>query len=169
MKKEYIKGKIDTLEVFKHFVKTKGINLNPKPKIVYVPSKSEPNKLDTLKQFKVKIKDSLIDGTLTINNKFNGNLTTSIFDYKPLFPKYILRVDTLKTTTKITKTLTNIRGKIGLGTGYNFTQNKIQFLGGYTFKNNIQLLYEYDTPLQKNMFNSLPLNSSHSVKVLINF
>lgn len=166
---EYIKGKIDTLEVFNNYVKTNGINLNPKSKIIYVPSKTEPKKIDSFKQFKVKIKDSLIDGTFTVNNKFNGNLTTSFFDYKPLFPKYILSVDTLRTTTIITKKLTNKRGRIGLGTGYDFTQNRVQLLAGYTFKNNLQLLYEYEIPLRKDMFNSFPVNELHSAKILINF
>lgn len=166
---EYVKGKIDTLAVFNHYVKTNGINLTPKPKTVYVPSKSEPNKIDSLKQFKVKIKDSLLNGVFTINNKFDGNISSSVFNYKPLFPKYVLRVDTLRTTTTITKTLTNKRGRISVGTGYDFTQNRAQFLAGYTFKNNIQFLYEYEMPLRKNMFNALPVNSSHSIKVVFGF
>ncbi|WP_299672007.1 hypothetical protein [uncultured Polaribacter sp.] len=154
-KTEYKQGAIDTLAVFNHYVSTKGITLNPEPKIVYI-TRTAPNQkntilpkesvpIDSVKQFEVQVKDSLLDGRFTIYNKFNGDLLSSEFNYKPLFPKYLLRVDTLRIATTQTETLTRIRSKFGLGLGVD-TQSRFQILGSYTTKNNWQFVYEFEIP-----------------------
>lgn len=169
---KYIKGKVDTLAVFNHYVETKGIILNPKPKIKYI------TKYDTIrdtiykkkiKEFKVNVKDSLIDGEMTIRNYFNGDLFSADFKYKPLFPKYITRVDTIFKTETITETLTKERSKFGIGIGYDWEQTNAQLLGSYTLKNGIQLIYEYEFPLTKDIQFGLPNQKNQSVKLLYNF
>ena len=153
-KKVLIKGKVDTLAVFNHYVKTQGINLNPKAKIVYVTSPVKDKdgvvgvKVDSLKKFKVQIKDTLIEGTFTIYNKFNGDLSTSSFKYKPFFPKYLTRVDTLKITNTITETLTRDRSLFGIGAGYNSLQY-LSLQGSYTTKSKWQFLYSYGKSFEK--------------------
>lgn len=168
----YKVGKLDTIAVFNHYVKTKGINLNPKARVIYIdkPNNRKQKIKDSLKQFEVKIKDSLLDGTFTINNRFNGDLENSFFNYKPKFPKYITRVDTVFKTKIITETLINKRSKVSFGAGYDLSNQNIQLLGGYTFKNDLQVLYEYETPLNNDLINGiLPKQKSHSVKLIYNF
>lgn len=169
---EFIEGKIDTIAVFNHYVSSKGIILNPEPKIIY------ETKYDTirdtiystkLKQFEVAVKDSLIDGKITIKNYFNGDLFSADFKYKPLFPKYIKRVDTIFKTTTITETLSTERAKFGVGLGYDWTTQSIQYLGSYTLKNDWQIVYEYETPLNRQVINGIPNISNSSIKILKNF
>ncbi|WP_299664778.1 hypothetical protein [uncultured Polaribacter sp.] len=176
-KTEYRQGIIDTLEIFNHYVTTKGITLNPEPKIVYVtrkvgtqtpittPKESVP--IDSVKQFEVQVKDSLLDGRFTIYNKFNGDLLSSEFSYKPLFPKYLLRVDTLRITTTKTETLTRTRSKFGLGLGFD-TQSRLQILGSYTTKNNWQFVYEFEVPSGISSTTGIQ-QPVHGIKVLKGF
>ncbi|WP_299672124.1 hypothetical protein [uncultured Polaribacter sp.] len=176
-KTEYRQGIIDTLEIFNHYVSTKGITLNPKPKIVYVTRKvgtqtpiatpKESIPIDSVKQFEVQVKDSLLDGRFTIFNKFNGDLLSSEFNYKPLFPKYLLRVDTLRIATTQTETLTRIRSKFGLGLGFD-TQSRLQILGSYTTKNNWQFVYEFGVPSGISSTTGVQ-QPVHGVKVLKGF
>ena len=49
------------------------------------------------------VKDSLIEGKIT--SKYIGELKNVSFQYKPLFPKYITRVDTVKINDSTTITL----------------------------------------------------------------
>lgn len=156
----FVKGKIDTLEVFNHYVETNGVILNPEPivKYKYRYIKDKKVKIDSTKHFKVAVKDSLIDGSINIINKYNGNLVFADLTYKPLFPKLIKRTDTIKISTKETITLN--RTKLGLGFGID--NHRIpSVLGGITFKNDYQLLYEFS--------NEPILGNTHSLKVIKNF
>jgi len=173
----FVTGKIDTIAVFNHYVTTKGIILNPKAKIVYKyknPLIEIGERIDSLKEFNVKVKDSLIDGNMVITNKFNGDLESSILTYKPLFPKYIKRVDTVFINKTITNTLTNKRSLLGLGVGYSNLQY-FSILGSYTTKNNWEVIYEYGKPLSKTIevINGTPIqfntNDLHSVKLIKHF
>lgn len=175
---EYIKGDVDTVAVFNHYVKTKGIILNPKPKIVYrdKPSTEEDGGITStaFKEFEVDISDTLITGIATITNNFNGNLEDLIIDYKPLFPKYITRTDTIRITKTITETLDNERAKIGIGVGYN-SLNYPSVLAGYTTKNGWQFLGEYGKALgdikvyQSGQTFFTPADDLISLKIIKNF
>lgn len=169
----YKAGKVDTIAVFNHYVKTKGIILNPKPRIVYKwrkPNTPKGSEIDSIKRFDVAVKDSLIDGTFSIVNGFNGDLLDNSFKYKPLFPKYITRVDTVKIHTTKTETLTNESAKFGVGIGYNNLQYP-SILGSFTTKNNWQFLYEYGKDINSNpiIFNNKPVSATHSLKIIKNF
>lgn len=151
---QYVKGKIDTLEVFNAYVETKGIILNPIPKIEYRykyidPVNNKQETVDSIKSFNVKINDSLIDGTFHLINNFEGDLVYSKFNYKPKFPKYITSTDTIKTIVTKTITLDNKRALLGAGVGYTTINNlHIPSLSGsYTTKNNTQFIIEYGKPL----------------------
>lgn len=174
---EYVQGKIDTIAVFDHYVETHGIVLEPKTKIVYITVKDpvlDVEVVDSLKQFTVQVKDSLIDGKMVITNRFNGDLESSIFNYKPLFPKYITRVDTIKSTTTVTKLLSNERSLLGVGAGYNNLQY-LSILGSYTTKSKWQFIYEYGKSVNSTIeiVQGVPfeLNSSdlHSIKIIKHF
>jgi hypothetical protein len=54
------------------------------------------NGSDTLRTYATSFSDSLINGTITC--KVKGVLLNTKLDYKPLFPKYITQVDTIKIT-----------------------------------------------------------------------
>ena len=172
-----VKGKVDSLEVFNHYVKTKGIILNPKTRIVYV--KSPDNKdteivMDSLKEFTVTVKDTLIEGAFTVVNNFKGDLISSDFEYKPLFPKYIRRVDTLKVYTNTTIVQSNERSYFGLGVGANNLQY-ISILGSYMTKKKWQFIGEYGKPLSNTVevINGAPFefrqDALFSVKIIKHF
>ena len=125
--------------------------------------------MDSLKKFKVKVSDSLIDGTITVKNKFNGDLFLASFNYKPLFPKYITRTDTVFKSTTISETLSKERSKFGIGTGYDWIEKDIQLLFSYTAKNDWQFIYEYETGLTKEFLTEIPKRANHSIKIIKNF
>lgn len=165
---KYKIGKIDTLEVFNNYVKTKGIILNPKPKIEYVREVKYDTIRDTvykdlintpLKKYNVAFKDTLIDGNMTIRNRYNGDLYDAIFDYKVLDYKLLQRVDTVFTTVNNTTILDNKRGKIGTGIGFDNRQF-LSISGSYTFKNDIQIIGTYGKSLQEtqSIINGQPFN-----------
>ena len=171
---KYIKGKweIDSIAVFNKYVETKVIILNPKPKIVY------ETKYDTirdtiyskkLKQFEVKFTDTLIDGKMTIKNYFNGDLHSANFKYKSLATKIFKRVDTIEKTIKTIESLHKERAKIGFGIGYDWSKKNIQFLGSYTFKNDWQIIYEYEPIFTKQTINGIHNTSNNSIKIIKNF
>jgi hypothetical protein len=150
---KYIKGTFDTLEVFNAYVESKGIILNPKPIIEYKykyknPVTSGEEVVDSVLPFKVAIKDSLLNGTFHIINDFKGNLLYSKFNYKPLFPKYLVRVDTIRETIRETNTLSKQRSLLGIGVGYNNLQYP-SILGSYTTKKKLQILLEYGKSLDQ--------------------
>lgn len=150
---KYIKGTFDTLEVFNAYVESKGIILNPKPIIEYKYKYKNPETeveeiVDSVKPYNIAIKDSLIDGTFHIINDFKGNLLYSKFRYNPLFPKYLVRVDTIIKTKTITNTLSKERSLLGIGVGYNNLQYP-SILGSYTTKNKLQVLLEYGKSLEQ--------------------
>lgn len=183
IEKEYIKGKIDTLEVFNHYVSTNGIILNPEPEIIIkeVPGKviGDTAENEKFKRFNVSVSDSLLLGSAIVLNDFEGNLHSLEFNYKPLFPKYITRTDTIRETKTITNTLTNERTKLGIGLGYN-NLNHGSILASYTTKSGWQFIGEYGKSLQnvyipENIdFNSLrgyinPNEDLISLKIIKNF
>jgi hypothetical protein len=173
-KVEYTKGnwEIDSTAVFKKYIETKGIILNPKPKIIYqikydtIRDTLYSNKL---KHFEVKFKDSLIDGKMTIKNFFNGNLYSTSFKYKPKFSKYLKRVDTIKTYKVVKKYLSKERAKFGLGVGYDWSRKNMQFLGSYTFKNNWQIIFEYEQIFSPQLINGISKTNNQSIKIINNF
>ena len=157
----FVKGNIDTLEIFNHYVENKGIILNPEPTIKYIYKDNDKKitKIDSVKSFKVAVNDSLITGNIDILNKFNGNLVSANLTYKPLFPKLITRIDTLKIHTKETILLEN-KTKFGLGFGIN-NHLTPSVLGGITFKNDYQVLYEFS--------HIKDLGNTHAIKIIKNF
>ena len=178
---KYVQGKIDTTAIFNHYVETKGIILNPKTKTEYITVRDTIR--DTIykkgvKNFNVKIKDSLIDGKINIQNFLNGDLNFANFKYKPLFPKYITRTDTIFKTTTVTEYLSKERSKFGIGLGSDTEFNNLDLLGSFTFKNGLQLIYEYSNPIKDFNVNvpelnfknfSFPREGNHKVKVLYSF
>ena len=171
---EYIKGKweIDSTAIFKKYIETHGIILNPEPKIIYktiYDTIKDTFYLNKLKHFEVKFKDSLIDGKMTIKNYFNGNLFSSSFKYKPKFSKYLKRVDTFKTNKIIKKYLSKERAKFGLGLGYDWTRQNIQFLGSYTFKNDWQIIFEYEQIYSSELMTGVSNTGNSSIKIINNF
>jgi len=172
---EYVQGKVDTIAFFNHYVTTHGINLNPKPKIIYKYKTVAGEVIkDSIKEFTVAIKDTLLNGKFIVQNNFKGDLLNSTFTYKPLFPKYLIRTDTIKITNTVTNTLTNKRSLIGLGVGYN-NLHYFSILGSYTTKSKLQFMYEYGKPLNEtiSIINGIPFqtNSSdlHSIKLIKHF
>ena len=171
---KYIKGKweIDSTAVFNKYIETNGIILNPKPRIIYkkiydtIRDTLNSNKL---KHFEVKFKDSLIDGKMIIKNYFNGNLFSSSFKYKPKFTKYLKRVDTFKSNKIIKKYLSKERSKFGIGIGYDWKKQNIQFLGSYTFKNDWQIIFEYEQIYSPQLINGVLNTSNRSIKIINNF
>ena len=175
----YQEGKIDTIALFNHYVQTQGINLNPKGTIEYRYKYLDPVTdvemvSDSIKKFDVTVNDSLIDGTFTVFNNFKGDLLNSFFNYKAKFPKYITGTDTVRIGTTTTETLSNKRGLIGIGVGY----NNLQFpsvLGSYTTKNKWQFIYEYGKPMKEaiQIIDGAPFKTPkqdlHSLKILKHF
>lgn len=174
-------GKIDTVAVFNHYVETKGIILNPKPEIEYITIHDTIR--DTIykkgvKNFNVKVKDSLIDGNIKIQNFLNGDLNFANLKYKPLFPKYITRTDTIYKTITTVNYLSKERTKFGFGIGSDIEFNNLDLLGGITFKNGLQLMYEYSIPVKDFNVNvpqldfenlTFPRTGLHKFKVIKNF
>lgn len=117
----YLPVKIDTLEVFHSYITTRGIILDPLPVVKYIIKTVDntPIIIDSTKAFEVVIKDSLIDGKISIINDFTGNLLTSDFTYMPLFPKIIEKRIPYKVTETKTITLDNPRTYYGIGLGGN--------------------------------------------------
>lgn len=172
----FIKGKVDTLAIFNHYVKTNGIILNPKARVIYRdnPDKKIKEK-DTLKEFTVNVTDSLISGDFTVLNNFKGDLISADFKYKPLYPKILRRVDTLRIETKEESTLTNKRSLIGLGGGFN-NLSYLSITGSYITKKNWQVLLEYGKPLNevKSIYNQgvpfeVKRNDLWSIKLIKHF
>lgn len=174
--------KIDSTAVFTKYVKARGIILNPEPKVIKVISYDTIRDTvysEKVKEFNVKFKDSLIDGTMKIRNYFNGDLLSATFDYRHQFKeRYYKRVDTILKTLTITETLYSSRGKIGVGIGVDSEFSNLDLLGGYTFKNGLQVLYEYSNPIkdfnvdvpQLNFQNlTFPREGKHKLKLLYNF
>lgn len=173
-KTEYVKGKIDTLAVFTEYINTKGIILNPKPKIIYKYLPTKPGDtgisyLDSVKMFDVAIKDSVVDGNIQVINKFNGDLVEATFNYIPLVPKLLLRVDTIFKTTVIEKTLSKERAKFGVGTGYDWQSQNIQFLGSYMTKKGWQFIGEVEFAFSRQFINGIPNSKNTSIKIIKNF
>lgn len=171
---KYLKGKIDTLALFTEYIKTKGIILNPRPKIIYKYLPSNPGDtgisyLDSVKMFDIAVKDSVIDGNIQVINKFNGDLVEATFNYIPTAPKLLVRVDTIFKTTVIEKTLSKERAKFGIGTGYDWKMQNIQFLGSYMTKNGWQFIGEVEFAFTRQLINGIPQTSSNSVKIIKNF
>jgi hypothetical protein len=109
---------IDTVAVFNAYVHTKGIILNPKPIIEY--KYTNTIKIDSTKNFAVKIKDSVIDGTLTVVNRFDGELLKAELNYKPIYPKSITKTTPIYITKTIKETLSSpLKSRIGVGVGIN--------------------------------------------------
>jgi hypothetical protein len=102
-----IKGKTDTIKITVKEPIYIPIEI-PTPVTVTVPSDSGDI---TVHEYSSEIRDSLIEGTIT--SQVDGKLIAQNFKYKPLFPKYITRTDTIvidKTETSVLK-----RNYIGLG------------------------------------------------------
>lgn len=162
IKTEYIEGKIDTIAFFNHYVETEGYDIVEK-KIIKEEVTVQYEVFDTikktvvvidsiksveLKQFDTKVKDSLIDGVITVKNFFNGDLKSASIKYKPLFPKFLTKTDTIIKRIKETNTLSNEnRAYFGVGAGFNnyeilslsasyITENRWQFIG--TFGKSLQ-------------------------------
>jgi len=177
---EYIKGKIDTLAIFNHYVKTNGVILNPTPRIVTKEVPGTKNggarSFKDFKEFTVNLSDSLLIGEAIILNDFSGDLKDVQFKYKPLFPKYITRVDTVKVTKTVNNTLSNERVKIGAGIGYN-NLNHASLLLSYTTKSDWQFIGEYGKSLERieniqlNNFKTytIPNKDLISLKIIKNF
>jgi hypothetical protein len=66
---------------------------------------------NTLVNDSITMKDSLIDGKLALQIK-NNQLLTYSFAYKPLFPKYINRTDSVFVTKTITNTIVDPKKNI---------------------------------------------------------
>lgn len=102
-----IEGKPDTVEIIVE--KPIYVKLEiPIPTTVTILSDTGET---MVRKYETPIKDSLIEGTIVSN--IDGVLVDQIFLYKPLFPKYISRIDTViidKTETSVVK-----RNYIGLG------------------------------------------------------
>lgn len=58
-----------------------------------------------IKKFSSEVKDSLIEGTIHTEIKNDTILWKQWFDYTPLFPKYIIKKDSVTVTNTITKTV----------------------------------------------------------------
>lgn len=108
-----IKGKSDTVfvELEKPIYITVGV---PTPTTITVPTPDGGTM--TVHEYSSEVRDSLIEGTIT--SRVDGTLLSQDFEYKPLFPKYITRVDTFlvdKTETVVKeKNYISLGGEIGL-------------------------------------------------------
>ncbi|WP_139959160.1 hypothetical protein [Flavicella sediminum] len=145
----FVKGKIDTLEIFNHYVSTHGINLNTVPKIVYLKKEVKKEVIqDSLKQNSITVKDSIIDGVFTVFNDFKGNVINSEFNYKPIYPRIIKQTDTLKVYKTNNIVQSNKRALLGLGIDVN-TMNFVSIRASYLSKNNWQFIGGYGRNMMK--------------------
>jgi hypothetical protein len=131
----YIKGKNDT--ILFEIVKPIYINVNiPTPVYIYDTIMN-----DSLNLYNSIIEDSLISGE--IKSRVKGNILSQEFNYKPKFPKFILRTDTIlvsKETIEIHK-----KSYIGLGLELGGNQSLINVSPkiSYTSKSNYIYSYRY--------------------------
>jgi hypothetical protein len=102
-----IKGKTDTIKITVKEPIYIPVEI-PVPVTVTVPSDSGDI---VVNEYTTEVIDSLIQGTIT--SQVDGVLVSQSFSYKPLFPKYITRTDTViidKTETSVLK-----RNYLGVG------------------------------------------------------
>jgi hypothetical protein len=102
---------------------------------------------DTVKTYITNFSDSLLDGAI-VTAKVKGTLISSSFTYRPLFPKYITRVDTIKESVVTVKERDRYEVSIGAVAGassemFSFTpsvmvrtRKKFSFSVGYDLLNN---------------------------------
>jgi len=76
---------------------------------------------DTVKTYITNFSDSLLDGAI-VTARVKGTLLSSSFTYKPLFPKYITRVDTIKESVVTVKERNKFEFYIGAVAGANATR-----------------------------------------------
>ena len=106
--KTIIKGAPDTvfLEVEKIVYKDK------KPKKITEEIDTTPEgTIDTVKTYLTEFSDSLIDAT--IKSKVKGSLLSTELNFKPKFPRYITRTDTIKEKIETIKARNNYELSVG--------------------------------------------------------
>ena len=101
---------------------------------------------DTVKTYITNFSDTLLDGAI-VTAKVKGELISSSFTYKPLFPKYITRVDTFKESVVTVKERDKYEFYVGAvagasGTKFSFvpsvmirTRRKFALTAGYDLLN----------------------------------
>lgn len=105
IKIEYLKGKSDTILIDR--IKVVYKDRAPKE----LPQEVEEKTGDTLRVFKTNFSDSLAE--IVITSRVKGQLIGSDILFKPKFPKYILRVDTIKESHVLNKYELYIGGQVG--------------------------------------------------------
>jgi hypothetical protein len=76
---------------------------------------------DTVKTYITNFSDTLLEGAI-VTARIKGELLSSSFTYKPLFPKYITRVDTVKESVVTVTERNKVEFYVGAVAGANATQ-----------------------------------------------
>lgn len=130
-----VKGTADT--VFVEIEKPIYIEVNiPVPTTVTVPTAEGDI---TVNEYTTEITDSLIKGAIT--SKVDGVLVSQEFNYVPMFPKYINRVDTViidNTEIKVQK-----HSYIGIGGILGGSPNTINLMPTITYSTKNNYIYSY--------------------------
>ena len=125
-----------------------------KPIIVEVPIQ-QPVVEDSTNRYDNPFVDEFIDGTITTWT--TGTITRQIFEYEPLFPKYIHRVDSVFTNTTTTITRNHYPKSFYLGGEFNQQTISPQL---YYVTRSYAVGYKY---------NFHPDQPKHSISFLIKF
>jgi hypothetical protein len=94
----YVKGKTDTFLLLDTVIKYKYLTST------VIETIHDTISGDTIHKYSTPVEDSLL--TATITSTVKGELLNTSFNYKPKFPKYITRVDTLRIEDSTTVTIT---------------------------------------------------------------
>lgn len=100
----------------------------------------------------MQICDSLLEGTIT--TVLDGTIVAQDFKYKPLFPKYIIKVDSIFTT--ITNTEIKRKNKLYLGINVKSSSNNIDLGPSLTLTTKKDFLIGYNYGV---------INNSHNVTI----
>ena len=150
----YIKGKSDTVFHVDTLIKYKYLEST----IIDVVHDTVFG--DTIRTYKTSVDDTLLIADIT--TKVKGALLNTSLSYKPKFPKYITRVDTIQIKDSSTVTITKEKIKLYLGANFNSNdvvpsivlKNKedVQFSLGYSVINktyNFGLYTKVPNPFKK--------------------
>lgn len=147
-----IETKIETVTEVKTVTKIDTMYVEV-PIFVEVPI-SEPTVEDSLNVYRNQVKDEIINGTITTWT--TGIVTRQTFDYIPLVPQYITRVDSVFTNTTKTITQTQYPSGLYIGSEFGAVDNRITFSPKlYYMRNKYGIGYRYDI-----------LTNSHHIGVL---
>ena len=140
----YVKGKEILIPFHDTVFQAYAVSVPTPPDTIYLRDSSE------IAEYNTSIEDSLLSGIISTTLELpSKNLISQKFTYTPKFPKRILRVDTVKIETTITKTIRNERAfLVGAGIGASPTILNLELKAGIRDNKGKDYVYSFDI-LQK--------------------